>query len=262
MTHKKLNRMVKTPDDIARIREGGALLASIVADLVSRVAPGIATDTLDRVAERAMYDMGGRPAFKGYRPHGVIIPFATTLCACVNDEVVHAPAIPGKILREGDIFSIDIGMVYKDRYTDMAVTVPVGKVDAASERLIEVTRRSLYDGLAAIMPGKTLRGIGKAVQRTVEHEGFSVVRALVGHGVGYAIHEQPPVPNYDDPAADRVTLRPGMVLAVEPMVCAGSSAVYQKEDGWTIVSSDHSRSAHFEHTVVVTETGYEILTTI
>lgn len=251
--------MIKTPEDIMLIREGGAHLARIVKELVLLVKPGVSTADLDDYAEARMREIGAIPAFKGYKPRGVRTPFNSTICACINDEVVHAPAHPGRLLKEGDIFSIDIGMVYKGRYTDMAVTVPVGKISQEDAKLLTVTEQSLRDGMNAVKAGLSVRVIGKAVQKTVERAGYSVVRALVGHGVGYAVHEDPQVPNYDEPMA-REILQVGMVIAIEPMVNRGTFDVEEGADGWTIKTRDGKRSAHFEHTIVVTESGYEILT--
>lgn len=252
--------IIKTPDDIARLREGGALLSRILSQLVAHVAPGVLTSDIDMRAEKLMKEINGSASFKGYMPAGFHTPFNSTICACINDEVVHAPAYPGRVLKNGDIFSIDIGMVYKERFTDMAITVPVGVISKENQRLIDVTKQSLIDGIHAIRKRGTVRDIGIAVQKTVEEAGYSVVRLLVGHGVGYAVHEAPAIPNYDDPVAAKIALVPGMVIAIEPMVCAGNYAVHQKDDGWTIATNDKKMSAHFEHTVLVTEDGYEILT--
>ena len=179
-----MNRMIKTAEDIEKIREGGAHLARILDTIVANVVPGSRTDELDDMAEKLMHSIGAMPAFKGYQPPGMRVPFNSTFCACINDEVVHAPAHPGRVLKDGDIFSIDIGMVYKGRFTDMAITIPVGTISSSTKRLLEVTRQSLYDGLAQIKPGNSVRDIGRAVSKTVEKAGYSVVRALVGHGVG------------------------------------------------------------------------------
>lgn len=253
------NSMIKTADDIARIKEGGAHLARIVRELVERVVVGANTADIDDLAEERMREIGAIPSFKGYKPRGVKTPFNSTICACINDEVVHAPAHPGRILKEGDIFSIDIGMVYKERYTDMAVTVGVGKISPKAQKLIDTTRLSLEKAIASVKAGKPIRIIGQTVESIVHKEGFGVVEALVGHGVGYAVHEDPQVPNYDEPHIKTI-LEEGMVLAIEPMINEGTFDVVEAEDGWTIKTADGKLSAHFEHTIVVTKEGCEILT--
>lgn len=254
-----MNKMIKTHDDIERIREGGAILASVMREISKMVKPGARTDDIDARAEMLIRKAGGRPAFLHYAPRGHT-PFNSTICACINEEVVHAPAHPGRELKNGDIFSIDIGMEYKDRYSDMAETLPVGIVDKKTQHLMDVTRVSLEKAIQAIQPGRSLNVIGKTVQDYVEGEGYQIVRALVGHGVGYEVHEDPQVPNFDDPYARRITLKEGMVLAIEPMVTQTSPEVWVKNDGWTIVPQDGKKSAHFEHTIVVTGDGAEILT--
>ncbi|MAG11705.1 MAG: type I methionyl aminopeptidase [Parcubacteria group bacterium] len=253
--------LIKSKEDIDLIREGGHKLAQIVEDLVTRVGPGVRTDELDKQAEAAMREFGARPAFLDYSPGGHR-PFNSTICACINEEVVHAPAHPGRELKEGDIFSIDIGMEYKGRYTDMAVTVPVGKISDEAQKIIDVTKRSFFTGLEGIKAGESINVIGKAVQEVVEGEGYHIVRALVGHGVGHAVHEDPQVPNFNDPRAEKIKLEEGMVLAIEPMVTTHSHEVTTADDGWTVIPKDGGLSAHWEHTLVVTKDGYEILTKI
>lgn len=253
------NTMIKTADDIERIREGGAHLARIVRELVGKAIVGANTADIDDLAEDRMREIGAIPSFKGYKPRGIKTPFNSTICASINDEVVHAPAHPGRILKEGDIFSIDIGMVYKERYTDMAVTVGVGKISDRAQKLIDTTRRSLEEAIASVSAGKPVRVIGQTVEKVVHAEGFGVVEALVGHGVGYAVHEDPQVPNYDEPYIKTV-LQEGMVLALEPMITEGTHEVIEAADGWTIKTADGKLAAHFEHTIVVTKDGCEILT--
>ncbi len=250
---------VKTKEDIDIIREGGKKLAQVVRDLVVNVKPGVTTEELDKQAEDAIRALGGRPAFLNYAPGGHT-PFNSTICASINEEVVHGPAKPSRILNEGDIFSIDIGMEYKERYTDMAVTVPVGSISDEAQKIIDVTKRSFEAGIGAIAPGKSLNVIGRAVQEVAEGEGYHVVRALVGHGVGYAVHEDPQVPNFDDERAKKIMLEEGMVLAIEPMLTTNSHEVISAADEWTILPKDGGLSAHWEHTIVVTKDGCEILT--
>lgn len=270
------NNMIKTKDEIEIIREGGAILASIMDKLSSMIEPGVSTADLEKEAVRIMNENGGRPAFRGYVvSNGKSFPSA--LCTSVNHEIVHAPAIPGRVLRSGDIIGIDMGMEYpynSDRkpknkyssgggfYTDMAKTFLVGDVEPSIKKLVEVTERSLYLAIEQVRPGNTLNDIGRAIQGYAEKSGFAVVRELVGHGVGYSVHEDPQVPHYEitDNSIRNVELKPGMVLAIEPMINMGSWRIKEGQDGFTFETEDDSLSAHFEHTIVVTEKGCDILT--
>jgi methionyl aminopeptidase len=198
-------------------------------------------------------ELGVKAAFKGY--HG----YPCVLCTSVNSEVVHGIPSPKRVLQEGDIVSVDFGVVVDGFYGDAAITVPVGEIDASKARLLKVTEASLQAGIAAVKPGATLGDVGAAVQGVVESEGFSVVRDFVGHGIGVQMHEDPQVPNYGQPGKG-MKLRPGMVIAIEPMVNIGKPDVMVLDDGWTAVAKDGSMSAHFEHTVAVTDTGARILT--
>lgn len=246
-------------DQIAKLREGGALLSEILGELCAMVKPGVSTSELDAHAEKRMRDVGGEPSFKGYKAGGPT-PFNGTVCTSINDEVVHAPPHPGRPLKEGDIISLDIGLRYKGLCTDMAVTVPVGKVSEKAMKLIRITKESLMAGVDAVRAGAPIRTIGQAIQPVVERAGFGVVRALVGHGVGHRVHEEPNVPNYDDPDMPKVIMREGMVLAIEPMVTAGSWEVDLEHDDWTFTTDDGSLAAHWELTLAVTADSYEILT--
>lgn len=238
--------------EIERLARVNALVAEVLADLKAMIAPGVSTAEVDAVAERRLREAGAVPAFKGY--HG----YPATICASVNDQVVHG--IPSaRPLAEGDIVSVDLGARLDGFYGDSAVTVPVGQVSREAARLLEVTRASLYEALAAVKPGGRLSDIGAAVQRRVEAEGFSVVREFVGHGIGIELHEEPQIPNYGTPGRGP-RLAEGMVLAIEPMVNMGKAAVKVLGDGWTAVTKDGSLSAHFEHTVAVTGDGCRILT--
>jgi len=248
-----------TEKEIADLREGGKLLSGILGELARMAAPGISTADLDRHAEMRMRAVGGAPSFKGYKAGGDI-PFNGAVCTSINEEVVHAPPHPGRLLKDGDILSLDIGLRYKGLCTDMAVTVPIGRVPEKTLKLIRVTRESLMAGLDAIRPGAKIRDIGRAVQPAVERAGYGVVRALVGHGVGHAVHEDPHVPNFDDPDSPKTAIKKGMVLAIEPMVTEGSWEVELAKDRWTILTEDRKLSAHWEVTVAVTEDGHEILT--
>lgn len=246
------------------MREGGRCLATVLRELVTIVRPGISTAELDAHAEARLRALGGVPSFLGYAGVVSTTPFPSTLCTSVNEEVVHAPALPGRTLRTGDIIGLDIGVRYPAAggfCTDMAVTVPVGRVAPAANQLIRVTREALERGIAAARVGGRVRDISQAVQSYVERAGFSVVRDLVGHGVGRQVHEAPEVPNFVTGGhADDEVLEAGLVIAIEPMVNAGGVPVRTAADRWTVVTHDRSLSAHFEHTVVVTDGGPIILT--
>lgn len=243
---------LKSAQDIAILREGGAILAQTLQTVRAAIVPGVRAAYLDSIAEEAILQAGAKPAFKGYEG------FPATLCVSINDEVVHG--IPGeKVLQEGDIVGIDCGVTYKGLITDAAMTVPVGKVRKDAQRLIRVAEEALHRAIDFAAPGKTTGDLGALVQRYVEKQGFGVVRALVGHGVGYAVHEEPKVPNYGVIGSGTL-LEPGLVIAIEPMITAGGYEVKTHKDGWTIVTVDGSLASHAEHTVVITETGCEILT--
>lgn len=264
---------IKKDNEIERLRRGGKILGQIMKRLLSEVKPGVTTGHLEQMADFLIKQAGGRASFKGFKPDKDDFPFPTVLCACLNDEVVHASSLPSRQLKSGDIIGIDVGMEYpafaktaagkpalKGYYTDMAATAAVGKVSREAQKLIKVTRQALALGIEQIRPGNSLNNIGKAIERYVNANGFSVVRDLVGHGVGYDLHEDPQVPNYDLSYSKRIILKPGMVLAIEPMVNAGDWRVKDGADGLTILTADGGLSAQFEHTVLVTEQGYEILT--
>ncbi|MGZ6141521.1 MAG: type I methionyl aminopeptidase, partial [Myxococcaceae bacterium] len=238
--------------EISRIREASLMVHDILQEVIRAVAPGVTTAELDRLAEARTRDRGAEPAFKGY--HG----YPASICISVNEEVVHGIPSPKRALRAGDIVGLDFGVVRRGYYGDSAYSVGVGKVSAAASRLLDVTREALARGIAAVSAPSRLGDVGAAVQSYVESHGFSVVRDFVGHGIGRKLHEPPQVPNFGAPGTG-VRLRPGMVLALEPMVNAGGPEVLTLEDGWTAVTADRSLSAHFEHTVAVTENGPEIL---
>jgi methionyl aminopeptidase len=250
---------IYTQEEIAKLREGGALLSAILGELCAMAKPGVSTADLDRHAEKRMCDAGGEPSFKGYKAGGPT-PFNGTVCTSINDEVVHAPPHPGRVLKDGDIISLDIGLRYKGLCTDMAVSLPIGTVPDKTRKLIRVTKEALLAGVDKVRPGRPIRDIGKTIQPIVERAGFGVVRALVGHGVGHHVHEEPHVPNYDDPDMPRVVMKEGMVLAIEPMVTMGSWEVDLRPDDWTFATDDGSLAAHWEVTVAVTADGYEIIT--
>src|SRR5574341_1344206 len=244
---------LKSRDEIERIREASLVVHEVLEALVRAVAPGVTTAELDRLAEARTRERGAVPAFKGY--HG----YPASLCISVNDEVVHGIPSPERVLREGDIVGLDFGVVLDGFYGDAARSVPVGAVSPEAGRLLETTREALGRAIAAAVAGSRLGDLGAAVQGFVESHGFSVVRDFVGHGIGRRLHEPPQVPNFGVPGTG-VRLRPGMVLALEPMVNAGGADVVTLEGGWTAVTADGSLSAHFEHTVAVTENGPEVLT--
>ena len=253
----------KAPEDIASLREAGQLLARVLEALAKAAKPGVTTRQLDQLAEQLIREAGAKPAFLGYRPSHAGTPFPCTLCASVNNEVVHAPA-SDRVLKEGDIVGLDLGLATKPRdrwlYVDAARTVGIGGISRTSRRLLTATEEALNLGIAEVEPGKRVSDISRAIQRRVEAAGYSIVRQLVGHGVGYAVHEEPQVPNYFTPSHKDVVLKPGLVIAIEPMVNVGDWRVKTLPDGWTMVTEDGTLSAHFEHTIAVTETGHEILT--
>jgi len=242
----------RSQNEIEKLRRVNQLVARILAELRQMVAPGVTTGDIDVLAERRVREAGAEPAFKGY--HG----YPATVCASVNEQVVHG--IPSsRALVEGDIVSIDMGAKLDGFFGDCAVTVPVGSVSSETSSLLRVTEEALFRGIDVVKPGARVSDIGAAVQRHVEANGYSVVREFVGHGIGTELHEEPQVANYG-PGGSGPRLSEGMVLAIEPMVNAGKAAVKVLSDGWTAVTVDRSLSAHFEHTVVVTRAGAEILT--
>jgi methionyl aminopeptidase len=245
---------LKSPREIELMAQGGRILAAAVEHLRQTVRPGLSTGELDAVAEEFIRSHdGATPAFKG------LYGFPGSICASINNEIVHGIPSRKRVLKEGDIISIDVGVAYKGYFTDSATTVAVGEIDAETRRLLEVTERSLYAGIAAATLGNHIGDIGHAVQTVVEAAGFTVVRDLVGHGIGTTFHEEPQVPNYGKPKR-KEKLVAGLTIAIEPMVNAGSAGTRQLSDRWTIVTIDNSRSAHFEHTVAITEQGPRILT--
>jgi methionyl aminopeptidase len=242
----------KSPAEIERMRAANVLVADVLAELAELVKPGVTTADLDEAAERLVRAAGAEPAFKGYRG------YPATLCASVNEQVVHG--IPGnRALVEGDIISLDMGVRLNGFFGDSAVTVPVGRVAPEVARLLLVTREALDRGIEQVRLGGRVSDIGHAIQQHVEQHGFSVVREFVGHGIGAALHEEPQIANYGDPGRGP-RLAEGMVLAIEPMVNMGKPGVKVLSDGWTAITRDGSLSAHFEHTVAVTKDGPLVLT--
>lgn len=242
----------KTPREIEIMREAGKIVALTHQELKKHIKPGITTLELDEIAEKFIRKLNAIPSFKGYNG------FRGSICASVNNELVHG--IPGKrVLKDGDIISLDIGAKYNGYHGDSAWTYPVGQIDKATQELLDVTEESLYIGLKEAKPGERLSNISHAIQTYAESNGFSIVREYVGHGIGQDLHEDPQIPHYGPPNKGP-RLKPGMVLAVEPMVNAGSRYVKTLADNWTVVTVDGKMCAHFEHTIAITESGYEILT--
>ena len=245
--------MCKSAAELEKMHQAGLVVWEVLNGLRERVRPGVTTLDLEEFAASKVAERKVRPAFKGYRGYPCV------LCASVNKEVVHGIPSKSRTLQEGDIISLDFGVEYQGYYGDAAVTVPVGKINPAREKLLRVTRESLDKAIENVRPGKHLGDIGAAVQKWVEKDGFSVVRDFVGHGIGTKMHEEPNVPNYGEPGKGP-RLEEGMVFAIEPMVNAGGPGVRVLEDHWTAVTADGSDSAHFEHTVAVTSNGPWVLT--
>ena len=244
----------KTPREIEIMREAGRIVALTHQELKQHITPGITTKELDQIAEKTIQKYGATPSFKGYNG------FPGSICASVNEELVHG--IPGKRkLEEGDIISIDIGAKYNGYHGDSAWTYPVGNISESVQKLLDVTEKSLYLGLEQVKPGERLSNISHAVQTHAEENGFSIVREHVGHGIGQDLHEDPQIPHYGPPNRGP-RLKPGMVICVEPMVNQGRRYVKTLSDDWTVVTVDGKWCAHFEHTIALTEAGYEILTTL
>src|SRR5579864_9003309 len=244
--------MKRSADEIAKMRRAGRVVAEMHAKVRDAARPGVTTAELDQVARQVLEERGARSNFLNY--HG----FPAVICTSPNDTIVHG--IPGNYrVKDGDILSIDCGAIIEGYHADAAFTMPVGRVTPLAQRLMEVTERSLLAGIEQMEDGRRLHDIGRAVQEVVEAAGFSVVKEYVGHAIGTAMHEEPQVPNYW-PGRPGPTLRTGMVFAVEPMVNAGEEGTILRDDGWTVVTADGSLSAHFEHTIAVTEGGPEVLT--
>lgn len=244
--------VLKSPRELDVMRRAGKVVAEVLHRLSAIVRPGITTLELDRLAEEWIIARGARPAFKGYQG------YPASICTSINNEVVHG--IPSdRRLNDGDIISIDVGVELDGFYGDAAVTLPVGEVSETAKKLLAVTKEALMAGIAAAKPNRRLSDISHAVQTAVESQGFSVVREYVGHGIGQRMHEEPQLPNYGPPGMGPV-LKPGLTLAIEPMVNVGAPDVETLADGWTVVTKDGSLSAHFEHTVAITDGEPEILT--
>lgn len=251
---------IKNEKQIQIMRQGGELLSRALKAVVDAVRPGVEMRELNAIAERVLKEGGGKPSFKGYKTKQAKTPFPSTVCVSRNNEIVHGFGTREDKLENGDIVSFDIGVKYKGLHTDMAVTVPVGDVSNEAKKLLEVTRRALLAGIGAVRDGAAISEIGKAIETYVKPHGYGIIRDLVGHGVGKQAHEDPHVPNFYDPRYDKIILKKGVTIAVEPMLTTGDWRIKTLEDGWTIVTADNSLAAHFEVTVAVTEKGHEILT--
>lgn len=244
---------LKSAREIDLMRKAGEIAAEALARVFEAIEPGISTKELDRIAEKFIRKKGAEPAFLGY------MGFPASICVSLNDEVVHGIPAEDRLIKEGDLVSVDIGVKFRGYFGDIAASVVVGNENASASNLIEVTRKSLFKGIDMAVPGNRLFDISAEIQDTVEREGFSVVRQYVGHGIGKRLHEEPQVPNFGKRGTG-ILLRPGLTLALEPMVNEGTYEVFTAEDGWTVKTRDGKLSAHFEHTVAITEDGPEILT--
>lgn len=280
----------KDPAAIAVMREAGHYLARIVSELTAMLQPGVRTSDLEAYARGRLEELDADAAFLGYTAKGNRVPFPSALCTSINEELIHAPSLPSRTLKDGDIIGLDFGLRYPgvpvassqlsvvgfsgagqlrnwpteklttSYYVDMAVTVPVGKINPRTQTLLTVTREALDRAIAAVKPGARLKDIARVVQSHVEANGFSVARDYVGHGIGKQLHEPPEVPNFVSRDFPDVVLEEGMTLAIEPMVLMGNPELIHGSDGWTVKTTDGSLAAHFEHTIAVTATGIEVLT--
>jgi methionyl aminopeptidase len=250
---------IKTPAEIAVMRQASRIVAEILEAVASAVRPGVTTDELDKLAEELTYKKGAKPAFKGYKPGDVIYP--KSLCVSINNEIVHG--IPSsRKLKTGDIVGLDFGVVYEGFFGDAARTVPVGPVPESAARLMRVTREALYRGIEQARVGNRISDIGLAIQEHAERHGYSVVTDFAGHGIGRRLHEDPQVPNYFRPGMPNPRLKEGMAIAIEPMINEGGPDLEILEDGWTAVTADGKLSAHFEHSIAITPEGPLILSEI
>lgn len=263
---------IKSKEEIEILREGGKRLAEILKKVVDAAEPGVSAYDIDRLAEELIFSSGGEPAFRGYKIKGVKTPYPASLCVSVNDEVVHGIPEKDKILKEGDVVGLDIGMKWpvskatsyklqaiSSLYTDMAVTIGIGKISPEAEKLIRVTKEALNVGIKAVRPGARIGDIGHAVGEYLKKNNLGVIRDLAGHGVGYELHEEPLIPNYGKRGTGPELVE-GMVLAIEPMATLGDWRITLDDDEWTFRTVDGSLAAHFEHTVAVTAKGTEVLT--
>ncbi|MBP7139373.1 MAG: type I methionyl aminopeptidase [Caldisericia bacterium] len=245
--------ILKSKREIEIMREGGTILYNILCDLLKEVKEGVESSYIDILAEKLMESYNVKPAFKGYRGY----PYS--VCVSINDEVIHGFPIKEKVFKEGDVVSIDIGIIYKGYYSDMAYTVPVGDVDDKKRKLLEIGEKILFQGISEAIIGNRIGNISNAIETNTLKNGYSVVKDFIGHGIGRKLHEEPEVPNFGSKDNGPI-LKDGMVIAIEPMICMGKGEVYVTNDGWTVKTKDREISVHFEHTVAITENGPLILT--
>lgn len=245
--------------EIEKIAASGKILALVFNKILKKVKVGTNLEDLDKLARRMIEEYGAQPAFLGYQPDGATVPYSAAICASVNDVIVHGLPL-NYALKSGDVLKLDFGVVYKNFYSDAAKTVAVGKVSKIAERLIKTTENALYESIKQAAPGNQLGDIGWLISRCVKKAGFSVAEGLTGHGIGFRLHEDPIIHNYGK-KGEGIELKPGMVLAIEPMVCAGSGKIIKRKDN-SYATADGSLSAHFEHTVAITEKGNRVLTVI
>ncbi|HQJ56061.1 MAG TPA: type I methionyl aminopeptidase [Caldisericia bacterium] len=245
--------ILKSKREIEIMREGGTILYNILHDLLKEVKEGVESSYIDILAEKLMESYNVKPAFKGYRGY----PYS--VCVSINDEVIHGFPIKEKVFKEGDVVSIDIGIIYKGYYSDMAYTVPVGDVDDKKRKLLEIGEKILFQGISEAIIGNRIGNISNAIETNTLKNGYSVVKDFIGHGIGRKLHEEPEVPNFGSKDNGPI-LKDGMVIAIEPMICMGKGEVYVTNDGWTVKTKDREISVHFEHTVAITENGPLILT--
>lgn len=250
---------IKTPQEIAILKEGGRRLANILRELASRVKPGVSSMEIDNLGRELAERDGDKPAFLKYKPDGAKKPYPASVCVSINDEVVHGIPSEKKIFNDGDIVTLDMGLIHKNLITDSAITIVVGKGDDEARKLVETTELALKKGIEAVRPGNTVGDIGFAIEQFVKPFGYGLAEGLAGHGVGYKVHEDPYVPNTGKKGSGEV-LKPGLVIAIEPMLTEGTGRVIFDKDGYTVRTKDGGRSAHCEHTVAVTSSGCLVLT--
>jgi methionyl aminopeptidase len=252
---------IKRPEEVARMRHAGAILVDVLGVLAAELRPGASTIQLDEIAERMIRDAGAIPSFLGYGGSRGTIPFPGSICVSINDEVVHGIPSGERRIRVGDVVSLDIGCIWQGWHADTARTFAIGQPSERVALLIDATRRGMEAGIAAAVPGSRLGDVGAAIEAVAHEHGYGIVRPFVGHGIGTAMHEDPQVPNYGKPKRG-VRLVPGLTIAIEPMVNVGSPGTRTMPDRWTVVSVDGTRSAHFEHTIAITENGPRVLTAL
>lgn len=260
-----MNSFIKTLTEIEILRECGRRLARALDAVESAVRPGISTKELDEIAEREIRKDGDEPAFLNYKPWDAAIPYPATLCVSMNDEIVHGIPKSQRVLKEGDVVGLDIGMKHRGLITDMARTVPVGSISPEAQKLLDVTREALHVGIAAAKGSAHIGDIGYAIEKFVKlqrPQKYGIIRELGGHGVGRKVHEEPFIPNFGSKKGAGMKLKPGMVIAIEPMLVLGKPGIYLDEDGFTYRTRDGSLAAHFEHTILITEGQAEVLTRV